>query len=139
MTPASGHLGGGLQPQNKGIDKSMKIEHVKQDRLEEMYEILRKRPEATDKEVAIRLARFAEARVINAAEIRIVELEAQLPSDEVRNAIGYCWRWAQGYAEKGGADSDERYAFMCSQIDLVLAWWMKIGGWAHGEKGKLGK
>lgn len=56
----------------------MKIEHVKQGRLEEMYEIFRKRPEATDKEVAIRLARFAEARVINAAEIRIVELEAAL-------------------------------------------------------------
>lgn len=61
----------------------MKIEHVKQDRLEEMYEVFRKRPEATGKEVAIRLARFAEARVINAAEIRIVELEAALMSRKV--------------------------------------------------------
>lgn len=57
-------------------------EHVKPERLEEMYETFRARrapgPEATDKEVAIRLARFAEARIINAARTRIIELEAQV-------------------------------------------------------------
>lgn len=74
-------------------------------------------------------------RICHDQEARIAELEALAPSDEVRNAIGYCWRWAQGYAEKGGADSDERYAFMCSQIDIVLAWWNAIGGWAHKENG----
>lgn len=58
-------------------------ELVKQDRLEEMYEIFRKRPEATDKEVAIRLARFAEAHIFNAADKRIVELETALKSRKV--------------------------------------------------------
>jgi hypothetical protein len=110
-------------------------ELVKQDRLEEMYDVFRKRPEATDKEVAIRLARFAEAHIFNAADKRIVELEKCLPSDEVRNAIGYCWRWAQGYADKGGANTDERYAFMCSQVDLVFAWWQAMGGWVHNKTG----
>lgn len=50
-------------------------EHVKQDRLEEMYETFRKRPEATDKEVALRLARFAEARMRNLLHGRVIELE----------------------------------------------------------------
>lgn len=55
-------------------------ELVKQQRLEEMYEIFRKRADATEKNTAIRLARFAEAHMYNAADRRIVELEDALKS-----------------------------------------------------------
>lgn len=53
-------------------------ELVKQERLEEMYEVFHQRPDATEKNTAIRLARFAEARMFNAADRRIVELEDEL-------------------------------------------------------------
>lgn len=53
------------------------------------------------------------------------------PSADVRNAIGHCWRMAQGYAEK--AENDEKYAYMCAQVDIVKAWWEAMGGWAHEE------
>lgn len=35
-------------------------------------------------------------------------------------AIGYCWRWAQLFAEK--INDEERYKFMCSEIDKVVLW-----------------
>ena len=47
---------------------------------------------------------------------------ASVPSREVVEAIGYCWRWAQVWSEKGGADSDERYAWMNKQVDIVHKW-----------------
>ena len=43
-----------------------------------------------------------------------------LMPDETFTAIGYCWRWAQLYAEK--VDNEESYRFMCSEIDKVVLW-----------------
>lgn len=48
---------------------------IKQDKLEAQYEVLLKRGTFTDKEIAIHLARFAEAHIFNAADRRIDELE----------------------------------------------------------------
>ena len=55
-------------------------ELVKQSRLEEMYQIFRSREDATEMNTALRLARFAEAHVYNAAEKRISELENVIKS-----------------------------------------------------------
>lgn len=74
---------------------------IKQDRLEEMYEIFRKRPGATDKGTAMQLARFAEAHMYNAADRRIVELEIEL--EQVRNPLG-----ADGQVQWRLADLERR-------------------------------
>lgn len=58
-------------------------ELVPQSQLEEMYETFRSRDDATEKNTAIRLARFAEARILNAADDRIVKLEAALKERKV--------------------------------------------------------
>lgn len=62
-------------------------EHVKQDRLEEMYEIFRKRDDATEKNTAIRLARFAEARMLNTADRHIIESEGVLVKERAANEV----------------------------------------------------
>lgn len=54
---------------------------IKQDALEAQYEVLRKEQVVnvySDKEVALHLARFAEAKIFVAAERRITELEAHI-------------------------------------------------------------
>lgn len=50
---------------------------------------------------------------------RIIELEQRLAEVPVE-AVRYCWRWAQMHAEK--AKDEERYKFMCQEIDKVVAW-----------------
>lgn len=60
-------------------------ESVLQDRLEEMYEVFRARPKATDKEVALRLARFSEACIKNAAYGYVADLEAEIKELEVNH------------------------------------------------------
>lgn len=41
--------------------------------------------------------------------------------DEVRQAMRYCWRWAQSFAEIL-VDDEERYRFACQEIDKVVLW-----------------
>jgi len=51
---------------------------VKQSSLENFYEVLSKDSTATSKEIAFRLARFAEAQIYGAADRRIADLEKRL-------------------------------------------------------------
>lgn len=49
----------------------------KQDVLEAQYEVLRERGVFSDREIALHLARFAEAHIFNAADRRMAQLEAK--------------------------------------------------------------
>lgn len=53
-------------------------ELTKESALEEMYDLFAKDEQAGAKRIAIRLARFAEAHIFNAADRRIAELEDAL-------------------------------------------------------------
>lgn len=53
-------------------------ELIHQDKLEAQYDVLLGRGTFADKEIAIHLARFAEARIFNAADDRITETERKM-------------------------------------------------------------
>lgn len=67
---------------------------VRQDKLEAQYEVLVNRGTFTDKEIALHLARFAEAHIFNAAQRRVEELERinkgllKLNDQNVNDAMG---------------------------------------------------
>lgn len=53
-------------------------ELIKQSQIEDQYDVLVKRGDMSDREIAIALARFAEAHIFAAANRRITELEAKV-------------------------------------------------------------
>jgi hypothetical protein len=100
----------------------------------------------TEREHQTALSRFVERKhreeidaltaQLATANERIAKLQAGVPVDEqsqpntesepldipadVLKAIGYCWRWAQHYAET--IRDEKRYQFTCEHIDKVVRW-----------------